>query len=187
MAQQSSGNRTQIWVAVIGTVGVVVAAIIARNSGSSPPVAGTKEQSASASTTPPTHPSGSISVSALAQASFMTPANNATFSRLGTVKASGTVRNLKENESLWLFDSDEQTYTVDQQARIIGSRWSAISVGPFGDPDSTLPFTMSIMVIVASPLCDQALQAKSTAADSTMASLPLGCRVTDSRTIEITH
>ncbi|MFL6162721.1 MAG: hypothetical protein ACJ74U_10885 [Jatrophihabitantaceae bacterium] len=117
----------------------------------------------------------------------MTPANDAAYGRSDNIAAKGTVAGLKDNEALWLLDSDEQTYTVDQQARVVGNNWSAISDGPFGDPNNKLPFAMSLVIVVASPSCDQALQAKSAAADSSLASLPVGCRVTDSRTIRITQ
>jgi hypothetical protein len=121
----------------------------------------------------------------LSVAKFTSPLAGEKVHRAGNLPAAGVVSNLKSDETVWLLDQDKDTYTADQQARVVGNKWSAVSTGPFGDASAPVPFGMDIVIAIATPACDQALNAKSQADDSTMQSLPSGCRPTDARHVTV--
>jgi hypothetical protein len=98
--------------------------------------------------------------------------------------AQGTVSQLG-NDTIWLTDYDGG-YTVDNEATVNGDgAWSA-SDTDLGNSGESLPFYLTIRVILADSRCAATLQATSNTDSDYLTSLPGGCVVVGGVTVRVT-
>ena len=89
--------------------------------------------------------------------------------------ASGSVSRLGA-DTIWLVDYNG-SYYIDVKATVSSgdSRWSAADY-PLGSASETLPFDLTVLVVVATPECTSILQAKFDSHDIKLSELPVGCQ-----------
>ena len=115
-------------------------------------------------------------------ASFTAPRNGEHLRQTSGAHATGTVSGLDPTLSLWLFDYDG-TYTIDQQAVVTGSRWSATSA-PLGNAP-TFPHNATMKIVVATTSCSGTLTHDDAIGNSTLNSLPPGCATRGTVTVDV--
>jgi len=101
------------------------------------------------------------------------------FAAAGTFSSLGT-------DTLWIFDYDGGTnYTIDEAANVYFSsrKWSAFD-GP-GLGSGSLPFSLTMAVVIADSSCNARLNQLSDAQHYNVSSLPSGCDVVAEVTVNV--
>ncbi len=100
--------------------------------------------------------------------------NQQTVSRAQGFVIRGSVTDLG-NDSIWLFDFNN-AYFIDVQATVppFSGNWKAAD-RPLGGASQSLPFQITVVVVLATPQCDRVLQANLSAHETRLPSLPPGC------------
>lgn len=96
----------------------------------------------------------------------------------------GTVSHLG-NETIWLTDYDGG-YTVDGQAIVNPSGTWTVSDSDLGNTGASLPFRLTIRVILADAGCTTKLQAAMSSNGDYLTSLPGGCEVAGTVAVNVT-
>jgi hypothetical protein len=116
---------------------------------------------------------------------IVAPRQGAAVSKSEGFTARGTSGDLG-NDTLWLTDYDGG-YTVDNEATInTGGTWTA-SDSDLGNPGQALPFPLTARVILADPQCAAKLEAAYNSSADYLTSLPGGCTVAGTVTVNVTR
>jgi len=162
-------------VIVIGVVCIVLPTVIGvnRSAGSSPSSISSPAPSSISSSARPTV-SAVPSTSPGPVITVESPTHNLVSRRVGFV-AKGSVSRLGAH-TIWLFDYNGSDFYIDVKATVSsdGSRWSAADY-PLGSASQSLPFEVTVLVVVATPECTSTLQAKVRSDETKLSKLPVGC------------
>jgi hypothetical protein len=116
---------------------------------------------------------------------IVAPHQGAAVSQSEGFRARGTSSDLG-NDTLWLTDYDGG-YTVDNEATInTGGSWTA-SDSDLGNTGQSLPFPLTARLILADPQCAAELEATYNSGPDYLTSLPGGCTVAGTVTVNVTR
>ncbi|SOD75030.1 transglycosylase-like protein with SLT domain [Jatrophihabitans sp. GAS493] len=103
-----------------------------------------------------------------------TPALNSRVSQSGGFSARGTVSQIG-TRTLWLLDNHDG-FTVDEMVPVIGAQWAADD-RPLGDTSDPLPFSLSVVLVLADAKCGQILGHAAATPSDHLDALPAGCTI----------
>ncbi len=103
-------------------------------------------------------------------------------SNLNGFIARGKVSSLGPN-TIWILDYDGG-YTVDQQAMVVGDKWSAVDK-PLGDSTDELPFNLTMVAVIGDQGCTTKLADIVDNKDGYTEGLPVGCKTFAKVTVRV--
>lgn len=159
----------------------------AANNSNSAPISPT---SPTFTTTPTAVPSTSTHAAPPARAPSVkldTPRNGTIVSEKKGFVATGTVSSLGTN-TLWILDYDGGSdYTIDEPAKVVDGKWSATDGPGLGSPSQSLPFSLTMVVVVADSSCNATLNKLNNTQNFNISSLPSGCEVVTETTVNVSR
>ncbi len=165
--KKSNGTTVAIVVALIAAISTIAVALIQTSNHSS--------SGASPKSTSPSSRASSTDISPQPYVTIAPLTSYAVSRRVGFV-AKGSESNLGAN-TIWLLDHTKENYYIDAQAIVDPSnhKWSAPD-RRLGSPSDRLPFELTAVVVVASPLCSSTLQTDVSSGNTKLPDyLPQGC------------
>lgn len=117
--------------------------------------------------------------------SLTSPTPGTAVSRTKVFSATGTFSHLGSNDTIWLTDYDGG-YAVDDEATLnTNGTWMA-SDSNVGNPGKSLPFALTLRVILADAECATKLQETMNSNGDYLTALPGGCTVADAVAVKVT-
>jgi hypothetical protein len=116
-----------------------------------------------------------------------TPRNGTLVSEKKGFRTTGTVSSLGTN-TLWILDYDGgRNYTIDELVAVTKGTWSATDGPGLGSRSQSLPFPLTMVVVVADSSCNAVLNELNNAKIYNISSLPLGCKVVTETTVDVSR
>lgn len=131
----------------------------------------------------PSHTAAPNPVSAGPIVTLTSPTHGQSVSRSKGFAASGEALSLGSG-TVWILDYDGG-YTVDQEGTVASGLWSAVDQ-PLGDSSDSLPYYLTMRVVIANPACAAILQKTNETTQDYLTQLPAGCKYVTGVTVHVT-